>query len=156
MNLAQLSVFYDFSDFPRFKVKEKESEVIKPTENKKILAPIKVLVVEDDRLCQKIDLIMLNQPNYQADLAINGQEALAKYQQGYDVILLDLGLPDINGIEVCRIIRQQKHANNIPIIALSAIGDLKYAECLATGFNEVLLKPCSREDLYAVIDSLVL
>lgn len=156
MNLSRLSVLpYDLANFPRFKIREAGADGTTPPENKKLLTPIKVLVVEDDRLCQKIDLLMLSHPDYRADLAINGREALAKYQQGYDVMLLDLGLPDISGIEVCRIIRQQEQTTHMPIIALSAIGDLKYAECLAAGFTEVLIKPCSREQLYMVINSLV-
>ena len=123
--------------------------------SKKALSPIKILIVEDTLICQKIALQMLTKPAYLTELAVTGEEALAKYQQGYDVILLDLSLPDISGIDICRRIRQELGDTTIPIIAYSTISDSLRAECFAAGFTEVLTKPCSFEQLHAVIQQLV-
>ena len=132
-------------------------ELIKPhkVENQKALSPIKILVVEDTLICQKIALQMLTKPDYFTELAITGEEALAKYQQGCDVILLDLGLPDISGIDICRRIRQDIGDTTTPIIAYSTLSDSLRNECFEAGFTEVLTKPCSFEQLHGVIQQLV-
>ena len=124
-------------------------------ENKTALSPIKILIVEDTLICQKITLHMLKKPDYFAELAITGEEALAKYKQGYDVILLDLGLPDIAGIDICRRIRQEIGDTTTPIIAYSTLSNSLRKECFLAGFTEVLTKPCSFEQLHGVIKQLV-
>jgi CheY-like chemotaxis protein len=118
-------------------------------------APIKILIVEDTEICQKIALLTLSQPDYVADLATSGQEALAKYSQGYDVILLDLGLPDMSGIDVCTHIRKKIGDTRTPIIAYSAISDTLHEECLAAGFSETLMKPTEKKVLDKIIKKLV-
>jgi two-component system aerobic respiration control sensor histidine kinase ArcB len=124
-------------------------------ESEKSLAPIKILIVEDMEICQKIALLTFNQPTYLADLAVTGEEAITKYSQGYDVILLDLGLPDMSGIEVCTHIRKKIGDTKTPIIAYSAISDILREECLAVGFNETLMKPTEKKALDSVIKELV-
>lgn len=128
---------------------------VRELENMKELSPIKVLVVEDTEICQKIALFMLSQPSYLTDLAVSGKEALAKYSRGYDVILMDLGLPDISGLDVCRHIREKIGDRNIPIIAYSANSDSLFQECLEAGFSQVLLKPTERRVLDQIIKNLV-
>ena len=127
---------------------------VKP-ENKKDIAPIKILVVEDTEICQKVVLFTLKQPTYLTDLAVTGKEALEKYQQGYDVILLDLGLPDMSGLDLCRHIRKKIGDVNTPIIAYSAMSDSFLEECIEAGFNQVLLKPIAGKVLDQVIKNLV-
>ena len=127
---------------------------VKP-ENKKDIALIKILVVEDTEICQKVALSIFNQPTYFIDLAVTGKEALEKYQQGCDVILLDLGLPDISGIDICRLIRQEIGDTTTPIIAYSTLSNSLRKECFEAGFTEVLTKPCSFEQLHGVIQQLV-
>jgi CheY-like chemotaxis protein len=127
---------------------------VKP-ESEKALAPIKILIVEDTEICQKIALLTFNQPTYVADLAVTGQEAITKYSQGYDVILLDLGLPDMSGIDVCKHIRKKIGDTRTPIIAYSAISDTLHEECLAAGFSETLMKPTEKKVLDKVIKKLL-
>lgn len=127
---------------------------VKP-ENKKMLAPIKILIVEDTEICQKIALLMLSQPDYVANLATTGKEALEKYSQGCDVILLDLGLPDMSGIDVCSHIRKKIGDTCIPIIAYSTSSERLLQECLEAGFSEVLTKPTGKEVLDNTIKELV-
>jgi CheY-like chemotaxis protein len=127
---------------------------IKP-ESKNPLTPIKILVVEDTEICQKIALLTFNQPTYVTDLATSGKEALEKYSQGYDVILLDLGLPDMSGIDVCKHIRKKIGDTRTPIIAYSTISDTLHEECLAAGFSETLMKPTEKKVLDQFIKKLV-
>jgi CheY-like chemotaxis protein len=126
------------------------------SESKKSITPIKILIVEDTEICQKIALLTLTQPDYVADIAISGKEALAKYSQGYDVILLDLGLPDMSGIDVCKHIRKKIGDTRTPIIAYSTISDTLHKECLTAGFSETLMKPAEKKVLDKVIKTLVI
>lgn len=117
------------------------------------LFPIKLLIVEDTPICQKLASIMFKAPDYLIDIVALGHEALAMYQHDYDVILLDLGLPDISGIDVCQRIRAEN--NTLPIIAYSAMGDSLKQQCLKAGFSQALTKPCAQEVLDTVIKTLV-
>jgi CheY-like chemotaxis protein len=120
-----------------------------------IFAP-KILVVEDNAICQKIILATLKQSHYCPDLATSGEEALTKYKKGYDAIVLDLGLPGMSGIEVCQHIRQKIHDKKIPLIAYSAslYADL-YRTCRAAGFDAILEKPAKNGELEATIKKLI-
>ena len=124
-------------------------------ENRKELSPIKVLVVEDTEICQKIALFMLRPPFYRTVIAGTGKEALEKYSQGYDVILVDLGLPDMSGLDVCRHIWKKIGDVNTPIIAYSANSDSFYEECVEAGFSQVLLKPTDKKTLDKSIKKLL-
>ena len=125
------------------------------SENMKGISPVKVLIVEDTEICQKIALYMLSKPDYLAEVVATGKEALEKYPQGYDVLLLDLGLPDMSGLDVCRHIRKKIGDVTTPIIAYSANSDSFHEECVEAGFSQVLLKPTKREILDQVIKKLV-
>lgn len=118
---------------------------------KSIQLPAKILVVEDAAINQKIILFALSDTGYHVDVAVNGQQALDMCKHGYDLILLDIGLPDINGIEVCRQIRTQENSSRLPIIAVTSQGDSIKEECFAVGIDEVIKKPYSFEDLKDVI-----
>jgi CheY-like chemotaxis protein len=113
--------------------------------------PLKVLIVEDVLLCQKVTLAMLSSPQFITEVATTGEEALEKYTQGFDVILLDLGLPKLSGFEVYDIIRKQKKDTQTPIIAHSAMADSVREQCFSVGFNAVLSKPCAKEQLQSVL-----
>src|SRR5690348_15265429 len=97
------------------------------------IKPIKILFVEDEPIVRMITCAMLVELGYMLDSAINGKEALTKFFNGYDLIFMDLGLPDISGIEVTAEIRRlesiQKHT---PIVAYTAYTDeIVKSECLA-------------------------
>jgi CheY-like chemotaxis protein len=116
----------------------------------------RILVVEDNAICQKIILATLKQSHYCPDLATSGEEALAKYKKGYDAVVLDLGLPGISGIEVCQQIRHNFRDKKTPLIAYSASlhADL-YRICSAAGFDAILEKPAKNGELETVIKKLL-
>ncbi len=110
--------------------------------NPKTAIKPKVLLVEDEPLVQKIQYLMLKEIGCNVYLTKTGLQTLNLcYKNHYDIIFMDIGLPDINGIEVTKKLRANKN-NNCKIIALTAFIDKKiHSECLAAGMNMVEIKP---------------
>jgi two-component system, OmpR family, aerobic respiration control sensor histidine kinase ArcB len=105
----------------------------------------RVLLVEDNVIASKMALHIFSQLNCQVDHAVNGQAALALAKQyQYDIIFMDVGLPDLSGLEVTKRIRLE-HWNSetqVPIIALTAHVDGEDKQrCIEAGMNAVLSKP---------------
>jgi signal transduction histidine kinase/CheY-like chemotaxis protein len=116
------------------------------------------LLVVDDHITNRLvasAAIMRGLPNAHIDQACNGEEALEKMRtQRYDVVLMDLVMPDISGTDVIRRIRaDQTHPHpNVPVIALTAnVAEDAVTECLSLGFKEVLPKPFDRDVLIQTI-----
>jgi CheY-like chemotaxis protein len=112
--------------------------------------PLRLLVAEDNNINQKLALRLLARLGYQADLATNGLEVLAALeQQTYDVILMDVQMPELDGLEATRRIRQRWPDDLRPhIIAMTANamqGDREL--CLAAGMDDYLSKPVRVEAL---------
>lgn len=128
-----------------------------------ILQNLSVLVVDDNQLNREIffDLVEDKQHNVLVDLAQHGEEALEKLQENdYDLILMDIQMPVMNGYEASVAIR--KHAKlsfekrNIPIIAMTAHVLEGVAEkCLEAGMNDSISKPVNLISLHQKIKSLV-
>ncbi len=114
----------------------------------------KVLVVEDNAINQKIAVALLEQLGCVVDVVDNGQCAIEKFQTGYDLIFLDIGLPDMDGFEVAKCIREIEDNNNhLPIIALTAhVFAQDKKRCFEVGMDEVMAKPVMRSDLIAVLN----
>lgn len=105
--------------------------------------PLHILVAEDNPVNQRVTSLLLNRLGYQPEVVANGLEALAAMERsGYDVILLDIQMPEMDGLQAAREIRR-RHGNNAPwIIALTANAvDGDREECLAAGMNDYLSKP---------------
>ena len=108
---------------------------------------VRVLVAEDNLVNQKIVARMLEKDNYSCDIAANGLEVLAAMERiGYDVILMDCQMPEMDGLEATRRIRQaDKVWKGVPILALSAGVSLEERNaCLQAGMNDFLCKPIDR------------
>ncbi len=102
-----------------------------------------ILVVEDDKMIQLFTPKIIESLGYQVDIATDGKTTLERYADGaYDLILMDIGLPDIDGDTVCRILREERNVT-IPIIGHTACGSVFIERCLAAGMNDVLIKPVS-------------
>ena len=81
----------------------------------------RILVVEDDEDVAYLLSIMLNQAGYQVDVALNGKDALNRlHKTHYDLVSLDLLLPDTSGLDIIRILREQPSTADIPIVVISA------------------------------------
>ncbi|MEM8808331.1 MAG: response regulator [Cyanobacteria bacterium P01_G01_bin.38] len=116
--------------------------------------PLKILLAEDNPVNQKVMLRLLQNIGYQADLAADGIEVLAALQQNtYDVILLDIQMPNMDGLEAARRIRQQWPAQQRPrLIALTAATlERDRLACQAVGIEGFLSKPVKIQDLQAAL-----
>jgi PAS domain S-box-containing protein len=113
---------------------------------------IKVLVVEDIPLNQLLMKTLLDDFGFARDIAENGKIAIEKLKEkDYDVILMDLQMPEMNGFEATEYIRNTMHAT-IPIIALTAdVTTADLAKCKAVGMNDYLAKPVDERLLYSKI-----
>jgi len=124
--------------------------------------PLRVLLCDDNVINQKVALRLLQQMGYRADSAVNGVEALAALdKQAYDLIFMDVMMPEMGGLEATAAIRQrQKQQAQFPnfkspiiIVAMTASamqGDRE--KCLAGGMDDYLAKPVRLEDIRAIIE----
>lgn len=114
---------------------------------------MKVLLVEDYQLAAKIADYILRSLDCHVDIAQNGEQALEKAMNGaYDLILMDLGLPDKDGYEVTKIIREAQ--NNTPVYALTAHTDQGHKDlAVSAGMNGFLIKPLEESEVKQVLAS---
>jgi PAS domain S-box-containing protein len=110
---------------------------------------IKVLVVEDIALNQLLMKTLLDDFGFERDIAENGKIAIEKLQENdYDIILMDLQMPEMNGFEATKYIRNTMHST-IPIIALTAdVTTVDGDKCKAVGMNDYIAKPVDERVLY--------
>ena len=110
--------------------------------------PPHILLVEDHKINQKLAMVLLGRLGYTVDLAQDGHEAVAAAAKtAYAVVLMDMQMPGMDGLEATRIIRAQPGLNqHAPIIALTANAmEADRTACMAAGMNDFLSKPFSRE-----------
>jgi CheY-like chemotaxis protein len=125
----------------------------KPREDEELmintLTGIKILLVEDSLLNQKLAQKMLQKLNADITLANNGQVALNYLQkERFDLILLDLQMPVMDGFTTIRNIRQNLELDT-PVIAVTGLSQHDEKErCLSAGMNDYLSKPFKKEDLF--------
>ncbi|MEI6409531.1 MAG: ATP-binding protein [Bacteroidota bacterium] len=117
---------------------------------------IKVLVVEDIPLNQLLMKTLLDDFGFERDIASNGKIAIEMLQHKlYDIVLMDLQMPEMNGFEATRYIRKEMNSN-IPIIALTAdVTTVDLAKCKEVGMNDYIAKPVDERLLYQKIIGLV-
>jgi two-component system, chemotaxis family, CheB/CheR fusion protein len=113
---------------------------------------LKVLVVEDVQLNQLLIKIILQDFGFECETAANGKIAIEMLQKkAYDIILMDLQMPEMNGFETAEYIRKTLHSN-IPIIALTAdVTTADKEQCKLTGMNDCVLKPIDEKVLHRKI-----
>jgi len=117
---------------------------------------IKVLVAEDIPLNQLLMKTLLDDFGFERDIAANGRIAIEKLKEKtYDIILMDLQMPEMNGFEATEYIRNEMKSK-IPIIALTAdVTTVDLAKCKAVGMNDYIAKPVDERLLYNKIVGLV-
>ena len=113
-----------------------------------------ILIIEDEKNISTLLKLELTHANYECDQAFDGESGLNKaLNQDYELILLDLMLPRINGIEVCRQLRLKKQT---PIIMLTARDEvMDKVNGLQVGADDYLAKPFAMEELLARINALL-
>jgi len=116
--------------------------------------PPRVLVAEDDLFNQKLMVQMLDRLGYSADCVSNGLEALTALRcQTYWAVLMDVQMPQLDGLSATRQIRQDLLTDNQPyIIALTGALPEDQTECLQAGMNDCLTKPIRLEALSAALN----
>ncbi len=124
----------------------------------KLKYPLSVLLVEDNVLNQKLIFLNLSKYGFKIDIANNGQEALDKLELNiYDLILMDLMMPVMDGLETTLAIRDKEKVSNehIPIIGLTAnTYDADREKCLAHGMDEYMAKPFDLKEFFNNLYSL--
>ena len=110
----------------------------------------KVLVVEDEPLNREVIGDMLEELGLVVDAAINGNEALIKVRQAhYDIVLMDMQMPELDGLDATRKLRAMPDGQDLAIIALTANAfDDDRERCLAAGMNDFIAKPFKPEKVF--------
>jgi len=116
-----------------------------------------VLVIDD--ISSELQLLksLMDESGYQTDTAISGEEALNKVQENPpDVIVADLVMPEMSGLELCRKLKKNSETANIPFIACTTKDrqiDQKWAK--KQGVAVYLVKPCTQEQLVNAVESVL-
>ena len=115
-----------------------------------------ILLAEDNAVNQKVAMALLARRGHRVELVGNGRMAVERSQaEAFDLILMDLQMPEMDGWEAARQIRQceRETGGRVPIVALTAhaMGGAQ-AECLAAGMDGVIVKPFDPEQFYSVIE----
>jgi CheY-like chemotaxis protein len=129
---------------------ERVAVVAEPDEHLAERLPLRILVVEDNAVNQQLALLLLQKVGYRADVAANGVEALEALQrQRYDVVLMDVEMPEMDGLEATRQIRRMAAVGPRPrIIAVTAKALQGERElCLQAGMDDYLTKPIRLHEL---------
>jgi signal transduction histidine kinase/ActR/RegA family two-component response regulator len=130
-----------------------QPEIVGSTETR-----ARLLLVEDNTINQRVALAMLRKRGYSIELAENGQIALDILDRDaeFDVVLMDIQMPVLDGLETVRRIRETPHLRHLPVIAMTAhamAGDRQ--RCLAAGMTAYLAKPLRAPELLATIERFV-
>jgi CheY-like chemotaxis protein len=133
---------------------DQESQIAVDKLNEAEYKNLRILLAEDNISNQKTMLMMLSKLGYLVDIVANGQEALqALERQPYDIIFMDIKMPEMNGLEATRHIREKWPENGPKIVALTAYalpGDEK--RCLEAGMDAYLSKPINMVDLAEILN----
>jgi CheY-like chemotaxis protein len=118
--------------------------------------PLKVLVAEDNRFNQQVIQRMLERRGHTVQVVQNGRETLAALEQNaFDLLLLDVNMPEMDGFEVIRTIREREKTsgNHLRVIALTALsGQRDRQRCIEAGMDDFLAKPVRAAEAYAALE----
>ncbi|MEH6472585.1 MAG: transporter substrate-binding domain-containing protein [Halopseudomonas sp.] len=117
----------------------------------------RVLLVEDNIMNQQVGRGLLEECDIAVTIAADGMTALKILDQAsFDLVLMDIQMPGMNGYEVTRVIRQDSRLNDLPIIAMTAhvMEDVRQC-CMDAGMNDFITKPIEPERLYAVLSQYI-
>ncbi len=144
------------SDDPKFEEQLVTKHSLKEMRDKKAY----ILLAEDNKVNQKLAIKILEKAGYRVDVVENGKEVITALENtAYDLVLMDLQMPEMGGLETTKIIRapfSNVINHEIPIIALTAHAMAKdEAECLEAGMNGYVSKPIRKDTLYTEIERLL-
>ncbi|KAF0239030.1 MAG: sensory box histidine kinase/response [Prolixibacteraceae bacterium] len=120
-----------------------------------------ILLVEDNLMNQKVVMFNLKQLNCKITPVANGRKAFETFKKGsYDLILMDIMLPEMNGYEITAEIRKFEKINNIekPVIIIAVTANTyenDKEKCLAVGMDEYISKPFSAQQLISTVEKYI-
>ena len=119
----------------------------------KIIHGSSILVVEDNKLNQEVALGLLVDEGFRVDIANDGSEAVTMVQQNdYDIVLMDMQMPVMDGVEATLEIRRDAKFDSLPIVAMTANAMLQDREkCQQAGMNDFISKPIDPEELFRTL-----
>jgi signal transduction histidine kinase/CheY-like chemotaxis protein len=150
---VQGSAFHFTASFARGTAAPKAPETVSAAVGR----PLRILLAEDNAVNQRLARFLLEKKGHTVITAADGREALAVLEkETVDLILMDVQMPGMDGVEATRVIRERETAGgyHLPIVALTAhamSGDRDY--CLAAGMDDYLAKPIRAEELHRVLTS---
>jgi PAS domain S-box-containing protein len=145
------------NDIPSSSAGEKARAGHRPAASASVTRPLRILLAEDNLVNQRVAVRLLEKCGHTVTVAGHGGEAVeATGREQFDVILMDVQMPQMDGFEATRLIRQREHGSGqrTPIVAMTAHamkGDRE--RCLAAGMDEYLSKPVQRDALLQVLAS---
>jgi signal transduction histidine kinase len=142
-------------DYPKKPTKDNHMNNLEIPEN------VKVLYAEDNPVNQKVTQLLLQKMGINCDIAVNGRKAIEMYQQNnYDLILMDMQMPEIDGVESARQIRRLEQDDNVKepvfIVAVTANSFSEDKQkCFDAGMNDFISKPFKQSELKKIIKKAV-
>ncbi|WP_170111271.1 response regulator [Mangrovibacterium marinum] len=141
----------------RIPLKLASQQEARPTDTCSVPAELRILLAEDNKINQKVSVLQLKQLGYSCDIAGNGRQAVEMCRQnGYDVVLMDMQMPELDGLEACRLIRRHEKENRestpVYIAAVTASSQPEDRRaCMEAGMNNFMSKPFPENELIAIL-----
>jgi two-component system aerobic respiration control sensor histidine kinase ArcB len=111
-----------------------------------------VLLIEDDAIVRIVHSSFLEELGCKVEIACHGTEALTKVNNQYDIIFIDIGLPDMLGTDVVKQFRKNSNNQHTPIVALTGYSsESNKKDFLASGINQIAIKPVLYEELKKIV-----
>ena len=134
----------------------KEPIKIDNPQERPAIAPLRILLAEDNTVNQQVALLLLKKFGYRADVVSNGEEVLQALEHAdYDVILMDVEMPEMDGLTATRLIRERSSRWTSPwiiaVTAYSMLGDRE--KCLEIGMNDYISKPIRINELKEALEN---
>ena len=118
----------------------------------KLSSSLTILLAEDEPVNRKVEMLMLKKLGYEAEIAANGLEALQALEHHlFDLVLMDVMMPVMDGIEATRIIRE-RWPHGPKIIVVTAALEAYREDCIEAGADDIIAKPVKMEELNAAIE----
>lgn len=115
---------------------------------------MRVLLAEDNPLNQEVAVLQIQRMGHEVDVVSSGREAIESVEKDhYDLVLMDCEMPEMDGFEATRLIRERESNSHIPVIAITGhVGQDYRKQCLAAGMDDYISKPLRVEELFALIE----